>query len=196
MPIRVQLDGSTWLRSFELNMTENAVERVYTKEELIMATADKVDLWLGFEALGDPDCECITTDMSGRCTHCLSTPEDRENGRGDGGLDGWFQPEGPLGFRIAEPNTIIRIHGYNMGWKQDLLNDATYLNLTQDKKDLIPEDKSLFLVVGELTTGEVVHTHWTLESSRFAQKVTCDWWDAAEEEILYSWGVGYDDIVD
>ena len=24
----------------------------------------------------DP-CECITTDMSGKCTHCLSTPEDR-----------------------------------------------------------------------------------------------------------------------
>jgi len=23
------------------------------------------------------DCECITTDMSGKCTHCLRTPEDR-----------------------------------------------------------------------------------------------------------------------
>lgn len=22
-------------------------------------------------------CECITTDMSGKCTHCLRTPEDR-----------------------------------------------------------------------------------------------------------------------
>lgn len=25
----------------------------------------------------DDDCECITTDMSGKCTHCLSTPESR-----------------------------------------------------------------------------------------------------------------------
>lgn len=23
------------------------------------------------------DCECITTDMSGKCTHCLRTPEER-----------------------------------------------------------------------------------------------------------------------
>lgn len=157
------------MRSFELNMTEDAVERVYTKDELTTAAGAQVDLWLHRRAM--------------------------ENGSDDG-LDDWFRPESELGFRIAEPNTIKRLHGYNMSTKGDLLNDATYLNLSQDKKDLIPEDKVLFLLIGELTTGEVVHTHWTLESTRFAQKVTCDWWDDAEQEILDSWGVDYDDIVD
>jgi hypothetical protein len=33
-----------------------------------------------------------------------------------------------------------------------------------------------------------------IESARFAQKVSCDWWDDAEASVLKGWGIEYDDV--
>lgn len=123
---------------------------------------------------------------------------ERATGRGvrDDGLDDWFKPDETRGFRIVEQNTIEKCHGYTMGSKEDLYNDHTYIALPQEKKDLIPEPESeaLFFLVGTLKTGETVHTHWLVESARFAQKVACDWWDDAEGSVLEEWGIEYDEV--
>jgi len=116
----------------------------------------------------------------------------------DSGLDGWFQPDETMGFRIAEPNTIEEFDGYTMGCKSDLEGQSIYEALPQEKKDLIPDDEveTLFFVLGTLKSGEYVYTHWLIEGARFAQKASCDWWDACEGAVLEEWGVEYDDVLD
>ena len=142
-------------------------DKIYTKDELSDATSDKVDKWLNNQMM--------------------------VNGKDDG-LDGWFTPDETQGFRLAEPNTIQECHGYNFASKEDIVNDIAYINLPQEKKDLIPGDDTLFLLIGKLKTGEVTVTHWLREQCRFAQKVACDWWDNAEADVLEEWGVEYKDI--
>ena len=144
-------------------------EKIYTKDKLSDATGDKVDQWLNNQMM--------------------------VNGKDDG-LDGWFQPLETEGFRLAEPNTIKKCHGYTMGSKEDILNGVLGggINLPQEKKDLIPGDDTLFLLIGTLKTGEKTVTHWLREHCRFAQKVACDWWDNAESDVLDEWGIEYDDV--
>ena len=144
-------------------------KKEYTKDDLNDAVGNRVDSYLNDR-------------MMERAT--------------DDGLDDWFKPDETRGFRIVEPNTIAKCNGYTMGSKEDLYNDHTYIALPQEKKDLIPEPESeaLFLLIGTLTTGETVYTHWLVESARFAQKVTCDWWDDAEGSVLDEWGIEYDDV--
>lgn len=142
-------------------------EKEYNKDKLVDAVGDRLDKHLNDRMMVD--------------------------GRDDG-LDDWFKPDETRGFRIVEPNTIEKCNGYTMGSKEDLYDDHTYIALTQKQKDMIPEpeSESLFLLVGTLKTGETVYTHWLLESARFAQKVTCDWWDWAEGGVLEEWGIEYD----
>ena len=149
----------------ELNMTE----KEYSMTQLKDAAGDRVDKHLNDAMMVD--------------------------GRDDG-LDGWFKPaaNGWGGFRIVEPNTIARCHGYTMGSKEELYNDHTYIALPQEKKKLIPEKDTLFLLLGTLKTGETVYTHWLVESARFAQKVACEWWDSSEGEVLQEWGIEYEDV--
>lgn len=144
-------------------------EKEYNKDNLVDAVGDRVDKHLNERMMVD--------------------------GRDDG-LDDWFKPDETRGFRIVEPNTIEKCNGYTMGSKEDLYDDHTYIALTQKQKDMIPEpeSESLFLLVGTLKTGETVYTHWLLESARFAQKVTCDWWDDAEGSVLQEWGIEYEEV--
>ena len=55
----------------------NPVERPLISGNISNAVDDALDE-LGIE----DECECITTDMSGRCTHCLSTPAERAEREG------------------------------------------------------------------------------------------------------------------
>jgi len=155
----------------ELYEKLNMAEKEYNKDDLVSATAEKVDEYLHDAMMVD--------------------------GRDDG-LDDWFKPNETRGFRIVEPNTIEKCHGYTMGSKEDLYDNHTYIALPKEKKDLIPEpeDEALFLLIGTLKTGETVYTHWLVESARFAQKVSCDWWDDAEGRVLEEWGIEYEEVED
>jgi hypothetical protein len=113
----------------------------------------------------------------------------------DTGLDGWFQPDEKRGARMTTKK-IVEFDGYTMGSKDDLIGDNPYEALSQEMKDNIPDNQTaLFLVVGKTEeSDEWVFTHWLVESARFAQKASCDWWDACEGEVIDEWGIEYDDL--
>jgi len=104
-------------------------------------------------------------------------------------------------FRIAKRNTIVKILGYTFGCKSDLVGDPAFRSLTPTQKALIPDNDSLFFILGEIeghsktVPKAVVRTHWLPEAHRFAQKVSCEWWDSAEGEVLEEWGIDYDDVI-
>ena len=148
----------------KLNMTK--IE--YSKDDLMDAAGDRVDKHLNDAMMVD--------------------------GRDDG-LDVYFANEDKTqGLRIVDVNTIQECHGYSFNDKADIVNDIGYINLPQEMKDLIPEDQAIFTLSGTLKTGEVTVTHWLRETSKFAQKVACDWWDWAEAEVLEEWGIEYDEV--
>ncbi len=143
-------------------------KKEYNKDDLVSATADKVDKYLHDAMMVD--------------------------GRDDG-VDVYFNYEDKTqGFRIVDVNTIEECHGYNFCSKEDIVNDIGYINLPQEKKDLIPDDEPIFVLSGTLKTGEVTVTHWLREQMKFAQKVACDWWDDAEGSVLQEWGIEYEEV--
>jgi hypothetical protein len=138
------------------------------------------------DELNDLTADRIADCLNARC----------HDGKYDDSLDGWFQGDDTRGFRMYQ-GEITHFDGYTFGNKHDLIGDDAYEGLTPEQKALIPEDKSLFFLLGHLPDGGLpIYTHWLVEDARFAQKVACDWWDACEGAVLEEAGIDYDDVVE
>lgn len=137
------------------------------------------------DELYDAICEKLT-----ECFNAYLTEDD------DTGLDGWFQPDEKRGARMTTEK-IVEFDNYTMGSKTDLIGDRPYEALSQEMKDNIPDNQTLFLVLGKTEgSDEWVFTHWLVEDAKFSQKAGCDWWDACEAAVIDDWGIEYDDIQD
>jgi len=148
------------------------------------------------DELNDRTADRIADCLNARCP----------DGKYDDSLDGWFQGDNTRGFRMYL-GEITHFDGYTFGSKEDLLGDPAYEDLTSEQQALIPEDKSLFFLIGypkndprpgsrSRDDRPEIYTHWLVEDARFAQKVACDWWDACEGAVLEEAGIDYDDVVE